>query len=268
MRRTHVMALVLASALPGSLCAQGGTVTWSLRGTVPDTVQKVMPGAAMRTFDLNLTAATDGRAVSVTIAPGPDMIANSLTVDLSTTRLYLLTHKGSDSITIGVVLPGNIAAMMGSDLGFRLDLPLPDSLPVPATLDTLDTTNPPELTNTGRSDTVAGVGCEIWTVQTKAPDTTAEFCFAENPPVLSAFRDAMGDRYAKLIERLTARSGDRPNPFGGRTMIPVRLRVTGDGDFTMELTAVSTETPPAAAFLLPEGLQPFPVEMLQGMKGT
>ncbi len=249
-------------AHPGALVSQTGTMIWTLRGDVPDTVQSVMPGAISR-FDLTFTVATDGTNLSATLAPGPDMIANSLQIDLSTVRAHLLTRRGSDSLTVGVVLPPQLGAMMGTDIGFELTIPLPDSLPLPPTLDSLETNVPAEYTNTGRTDTVAGVPCEIWTATTADPTATVEFCVAEPQPIMTTTSQILGERFGSILARWKSLNPEQAYPFGGRDMVPLRTRITGTNEMTIELTGMSTETPPPTTFQLPAGLQPFPMEMLK-----
>jgi hypothetical protein len=54
--------------------------------------------------------------------------------------------------------------------------------------------------------------------------------------------------------------------FGGRDMMPVRVVVgTGGEQFTFQLESISDAMPGPAIFTLPEGLEPFPLEVLEGM---
>lgn len=275
---------ILALAVIGSpslLQAQGGGVSvWSMHGTLPDTVQKAARGM-LSTIDLRMTMATDGQRVSLLIAPGPEMIAASLTTDLSTVRMQVVASSTDDTVHIGVVLPPDIAAMMGGGIGFRLDLPLTadfikglaaDSMIEAMTMkaDSLNSdATKPDFHNTGRSDIVAGVPCEIWTV-TGGTDTsdTMEMCLAAKPPAMQAMSNAMGTRFVPITSAFEKLGSERENPFGDRNLMAVRFRMLGDADFTFELVSLSKDAPAATFFELPPGLEPFPMEMLQGMTGA
>lgn len=282
MRRTARFILTLALiGVPSLLQAQGGGVSvWSLRGTLPDTVQKASRGM-LSTIDLRMTMATDGQRVSLLIAPGADMIAASLATDLSTVRMQVVTSSTDDTVHIGVVLPPQIAAMMGGGIGFRADVPMTadfikglatDSM-IEAITMKADSLNAdaakPEFHNTGRSDTVAGVPCEMWTVTGGRNKTdTMEMCLAAKPPAMQALSDAMGTRFSSFTSAFAKLGSEMENPFGDRNLMAVRFRMVGDADFTFELVSLSNDPPAATFFELPAGLQPFPMEMLQGITGA
>lgn len=281
MRRTvrTILALTLIGA-PSLLQAQGGGLSvWSLRGTLPDTVQKAARGM-LSTIDIRMTMATDGQRVSMLIAPGPEMIASNLTTDLSTVRLQSVVSSSDDSIHVGVVLPPDIAAMMGGGIGFRMDMAIPATLAEGMGMDSMfaalasDSVKEamPEFQNTGRSETVAGLSCEVWTISGFGDDTAdslaLEMCLAPQPPALKALSDAMQTRMKPLLSMLEKFGGDKVNPFGKKGMMPIRVRMLGDGDFTLELLSVSNDPPAASFFELPAGLEPFPMDMLQGLTGT
>ncbi|MEO8479939.1 MAG: DUF4412 domain-containing protein [Gemmatimonadota bacterium] len=279
MRRTIRFALTVALiGVPSLLQAQGGGVSvWAMHGTLPDTVQKAARGM-LSTIDLRMTMATDGKRVSMLIAPGPEMIAASLTTDLSMVRLQMVMSSSDDTVHIGVVLPPEIAAMMGGGIGFRMDLPLPasliegmlpDSMLAVLASDSLQAKTQ-EFRNTGRTDKVAGLGCQIWTMTGFGGDKadSLEMCLAPQPTALKAVSDAMQTRFASLFSTLKKFGRDKANPFGTEDLMPVRFRMVGESDMTFELMSVSNDAPAASFFELPAGLEPFPMEMLQGITGA
>ncbi len=279
MRRTIRFALTVALiGLPSLLQAQGGGVSvWAMHGTLPDTIQKASRGM-LSTIDLRMTMATDGKRVSMLIAPGPEMIAASLTTDLSMVRLQMVMSSSDDTVHIGVVLPPEIAAMMGGGIGFRMDLPLPasliegmlpDSMLAVLASDSLQAKTQ-EFRNTGRTDKVAGLGCQIWTMTGFGGDKadSLEMCLAPQPAALKAVSDAMQMRFASLFSTLKKFGRDKANPFGTEDLMPVRFRMVGESDMTFELMSVSNDAPAASFFELPAGLEPFPMEMLQGITGA
>jgi len=276
--RSAILSLALIGA-PAVLQAQGGGVAvWSMHATMPDTVQMAAPGM-LSNIDLQMTTATDGQRVSMLITPGPEMIAASLTTDLSTVRLQVVMSSTDDTVHMGVVLPPEVAAMMGGGLGFRLDLPLPASLLEGMLPDSLlaalasdsAQAEAPEFHDTGRSDTVAGITCRVWTMavlgSTELADSL-EMCVAPQPPAFKAMRDVMRTRFNTLMSSLEKFGTDKTNPFGSKDMMAVRFRMQGEADFSVELVSVSDDAPAATFFELPAGLEPFPMEMLQGMFGT
>ncbi|HET9064903.1 MAG TPA: hypothetical protein VFN22_03670 [Gemmatimonadales bacterium] len=275
--RSALASLALIGA-PTLLHAQGGGVAvWSMHATLPDTVQQAVRGM-LSTIDLRMTMATDGQRVSMLIAPGPEMIASSLTTDLSTVRLQVVMSGTDDTVHIGVVLPPEIAAMMGGGLGFRLDMPLPasllegmlpDSMLAVLASDSMQATTA-EFHDTGRSDTVAGIDCHIWTLAGLGMESadSLEMCVAPQPPALKAMSSAMRSRFASLMSKLEQIGADKPSPFGTKDQMAVRVRMQGDANFTLELVSMSNDAPAVTYFELPPGLEPFPMELLQGMTGA
>jgi hypothetical protein len=262
------LALLLS---PVGLAAQAGSATWMIRGAVPDSITQAT-GGALSTFDLVMTMGTDGRRVGMLMTPGPDMTAGSLAMDLSTMRIQVIMGTARDSMSIGVSLPPDVAAMMGGGLGFRMDFAVPDSLPIPFDPDTIPTGPRPTYVNTGATDTVAGLGCEVWTMTSPADSSGTggdlEMCLAPQPAAFKAFKTALGGRFEQLtsqLAKLAREQGD--NPFTGRDLMAVRFRMTGEANVIVELQSISDAAPDASFFLLPAELQPFPMEMLQGMMG-
>lgn len=266
--RLGMLALALS---PAGLAAQGGSATWIIRGSVPDSITQAT-GGALSTFDLVLTMGTDGRQIGMLLAPGPEMTAGSLAMDLSTMRIQMIMGAAKDSMSIGVTLPPDVAAMMGGGLGFRMDLPIPDSLPISIDPDTLKAGPQPTYTNTGTTETVGGLSCEVWTMTSPADSTGAtgdlEMCLAPQPAAFKAFKTAFGGRFEQLTAQFTKLAKEQPsNPFEGRDLMAVRFRMTGEANVVVELQSISDAAPDPSFFLLPAELQPFPMEMLQGMMG-
>ena len=273
MLRTLARAAVLAGLLVPAVGAQGGTATWMVRGRVSDSLSQAT-GGAVSTFDFVMTMGTDGHQVGMLLAPGPEMTAGSLAMDLSTLRVQAIFGANPDSMSIGVTMPPDIAAMMGGGLGFRIDMAIPDSMPIPFDPDTIETGPQPTYANTGATETVAGLACEVWTI-TPAPDSTGhqgealEMCLAPQPPAFKAFKAAMGSRFEQLTSQFTKLAKDQPeNPFEGRDLLAVRFRMTGEVDIVVELQSISDASPDPSFFLLPAELQPFPMEMFEGMMGA
>jgi hypothetical protein len=274
MRRLLLAGLFLV-APPAA--AQAGTVVWSLRGTLPDSMPPVAAG--LSEIDLMFTFATDGSRLGMQMTIGPIMAASVVAMDLSTARIQVVTNAAGDSLAIGVVFPPEISAQMGGGIGYRLDFEVPDSFAFPVLgLDSLlaaaseDDVDGPEAINTGQTDTVAGIPCEIWTMATGDDSSPGlpmiTMCLAESVPALTAINDLtkrLLPDFGFDLEELQTRSW---NHFGGRELIPVRMMIGDDGEqFVFQLEQASSEAPDAAFFTLPEGLQPFPIEALQGMMG-
>lgn len=265
--------LLLAGSLllAPPLAAQAGTVTWSLRGNVPDTVRAM---AGMSEFELFGTFATDGSRLAGQFTVGPAMAASVMAFDLTTARLQMVIDAEGSAVSLGVVLPPELAAQMGGAIGFRLDLPIPDSLPLPVNIDSLMTANEdrePEVTNTGRGDVVAGIPCEIWTMTPPADSMPADsmtmtLCLAEPVPAMRAINDAVERHLPRFGVDLEEMKAAGRKYFGGRDLMPIRIEMAfGTGRVVMQLESVSTDAPDGSLFTLPDGLEPFPLEMFQGM---
>ena len=92
---------------------------------------------------------------------------------------------------------------------------------------------------------------------------------APQPPAFKAFKSAMGSRFEQLTSQFTKLAKDQPeNPFEGRDLLAVRFRMTGEVDIVVELQSISDASPDPSFFLLPAELQPFPMEMFEGMMGA
>lgn len=272
MRRLLLAGLLLAAP---PVAAQAGTMVWSVRGNLPDTVETM---AGLSEFELVFTVGTDGARLGTQMTVGPTMAAAIAAIDLTTARFQAVVNAAGDSLSLGVVLPPDLAAQMGGSIGFRLDIAIPDSLPLPvptmnidSLLEAADEGVMPQVTNTGRTDTVAGVPCEIWTMQPALDSLPADsmaitMCLAEPSPVMTAINDLMRERVPSIGLDLDEMKEAGKRFFGGRELVPVMMVLDiGGQDVVVRLMSVSAEAPDPSFFTLPEGLQPFPIEMFQGM---
>lgn len=272
--------LLLACSLllaPSLLTAQrGGTIVWSLTGTLPDTARKLLQGMISE-IDLRFTMATDGTRTSFTIAPGAGLIASSLAMDLSTVQMQVVTSTADDTTRIGIVLPPQLATQMGGGIGVRMDIPnadslfrnmVPDSIMAQAKAKAAENEPSFHITDTGRSDAVSGTACHVWSIaSTGAVATdTVEFCLAPQTAAMKSVMDGiLTSRFAaqnKQLEEMYRGKGVQGWP---KDQVPIRISF---GGMKMELVSVSSDTPAASAFLLPEGLTPFDTKLLEGMFGA
>lgn len=267
--------LLLAGSLliAPPLAAQAGTMTWSLRGDLPDTARAM---AGLSEFELVFTIATDGTRLATQMTVGPTMAAAIAGMDLTTARLQAVTNVAGDSLSIGVVMPPELAAQMGGAIGFRIDMAIPDSFPMPAMnvdsiLEAADEGEMPRVTDTGRTDTVAGIACELWTMEPPLDSmpndsTTITMCMAEPSPVMTAISDFMRERVPNFGFDLDEMKEAGKRFFGGRELVPVMVVMDlGNQEIVMRLMSISEAAPDASLFTLPDGLEPFPIEMFQGM---
>ncbi len=270
MRRSWLAALF---CLPTLLAAQASTATWTVHVVLPDSLAPMTQG--IHEIELQMTAATDGQRVAMQMNPGARMAAQIPTIDLAAARLQVILPAGGDTVQLGLVLPPEIAGAMGVSLGYRFDLPL-DAIPDPTTFADSITAkvenggDSTEFINTGARETVAGIACEVWRVTSPRDTTGTEvaMCLAEPTPALRSMTEVMERRFPSLA-RLREKFADSARArFGGRDLLPIRIRVTGPSDMLVELQSISDTAPDASFFVLPAGLDPFPLEMFKGMLPT
>jgi hypothetical protein len=188
-------------------------------------------------------------------------------------RVNAVVHSGGDSVSIGMILPPELAAQMGGGIGLRMDMAIPDSLtgfPAP-NVDSIMEANQgdqPDVVNTGRTSTIAGITCQEWEVTPKVVSDSMPFgekmqmCVTESVPALSAFTSL----FEKYMPNMGVDFGEMKKLgrkwFGGRDVVAIRSVV---GEIVVQLESSSNTAPDPSFFVLPDGLQPFPVEMLKAM---
>lgn len=268
--RLRMLAL-LGLGLTTTLPAQSGTTVWSMRMKMPDTVSAMAGG--LSEIDMRWTLATDGSRLGMQMDFGEAMAAALPGMDLSSVRVNAVVHAGGDSASIGMILPPELAAQMGGGIGLRMDVAIPDSLtgfPTP-NVDSLMEANQgeePNVVNTGRMSTVGGISCEEWEVTPKSPSDSMPFgdkiqmCVAESIPALRAFTSLFEKYMPDMGVDFSELKKMGQKWFGGRDLVAVR---TVMGEIVVQLESSSNTAPDASFFTLPEGLQPFPVEMLKAM---
>ncbi|HRP09170.1 MAG TPA: hypothetical protein PLL69_11860 [Gemmatimonadales bacterium] len=273
MSRKH-LTLLVALLAPSLVAAQAATTTWKLRVNLPADARAQMPGNP-EVLDARMTMTTDGDRLAVQIDPGPESIAAFTEMDISSARLQLVMHHGRDSVTAALIMPPEATAAMGGGLGIRIDAEIPDSgvmqgMNIDSLVEAnqeLDQTN---AVNTGRTSTVAGITCEEWLISmpqmadsTNAP-SEMKMCVAEEDPAIRSINEV----WYRLMSRLganeeTLRAGAR-KWFGNREMVAVRFTM-GDADqFVFELESNEMGTNPGY-FVIPDGLTPFPLDLISGM---
>jgi hypothetical protein len=260
MRRPLMLAgLLLAVATPA---AAQGTAVITLDGAIPDSLRTGPAAALPPTFDMRFTVAFDGKQVGVQMEPGEQMQA-SLGEQMAGFRVVALWRVGIDSLHLGILLPPELTAMMGGGAGYRMDMALP-STPDSA-FDGSDTTM--TWTDLERTAVVAGVTCHEWRGVAKAD--TVDFCVA--PVTDAGLQQALGNvrdlgPFKALVGGAKAATKNgRVGPDGG---FPIRMISRGANAIRMELQQWVPGTPDASLFKMPDGLEPFPMEMLQGITGT
>ena len=271
--------LIAATLFAAPLAAQSGTTVWSMRMKLPDSAQAKAGG--LSELDMRMTMATDGSRLGMQVDFAESMATAVPGVDLSTVRLNAVVHANGDSASIGIIFPPELAAQMGGGIGLRVDMAIPDKfdgVPVP-NIDSMMAANQgqePTVTNTGRRSTIAGVSCEEWEVTPKVPADSTTFggkmhlCVAESLPGMKAF-NSLVEKYLPDVGIDFSEFKERGKKwFGGREMTPIRMVMGEAQEMVFQLESSTTTAPDASFFVLPEGLQPFPMEMIEaftaGMK--
>lgn len=256
-------AAAIAAASPAAAVAQQGTVSYSIRASLPDTMASVVNG--MKELDLQVTLAFGSSRAAFTLAAGPAMQWAG-NIDLSQARVLGVLNRSGDSLTMAVLLPQEIAMMMGGSPGIRMDLPL--STMNGGAIDTdslLREEQEAKYENTGRRDTVAGRSCELWNVTSPTAPRPMEMCVAEAHPVAKRMFD-WSDKVGPLSNAMTEIQEASRKRFGGRDMMVLRMRYSdGSDSFTMEMLDITEGEPDAGFFLIPEGLQVIGADLIQGM---
>lgn len=271
-------AALLTLGLAAPAVAQQGTVVWQIRGEMPDTVRAMTGGDAA--IDLRVTAATEGSRAAFQMDFGPGMdFGPSVPFDFTQMRIQTIYDAAADSVSVGIIVPPELAAMAGGGIGFRFDLAVPDPAELRAMLpdslieqaEAAGEEDRTRFENTGRTSVVAGVTCEEWLLI--APDAVAdenrvELCLAEAPPAMQAimdrFKEILPDEdnpFTVMLERGRER-------FGGRNLSAMRMTIGGSSAMSMEVISMSDSSPGASFFELPIELQPFPLELFKGMAGA
>lgn len=277
--RIPIRATMLAALLaPAGLTAQSATAIWKLEIKVPDSLQQKGPGIP-GLIDLRATMATNGKESGFQLEPSPEMIASFAKMDLTGARLTVAMPNDGDSVHVGIVMPPDVAAMMGGGIGFRLDFQVPDSLPFLPGVEELESNKPDAdslakmlhemFRDTGRSETVAGTSCKVWKLV--FPDSTnsgeqmsMNFCIAKGTPALLRLKNSMGGSFKKMQEVWQEQFKGMNFPFANQDMVPIKVSMDSPINMTYELISATTAAPDNSFFTLPEGLQPFPMEMITG----
>lgn len=272
MRRLPLTVLTLLLAVM-PLQAQSGTTVWSMRMKMPDSLQAKAGG--LSEIDMRWTLGTDGDRLGFQMDFGEGMATAMPGIDLSSIRMQAVVHSGGDSASIGIILPPEIAAAMGGGIGMRLDVAIPDTLPgfpMP-NLDSLMNAqqgDQPTVTNTGRTATVAGISCEEWEMTPKQSDSLPfsgkiSMCLAESVPAMRAFT-SLFERYMPSMGFDFSEMKEMGRKwFGGRELVAIRTVIGDNQDIVMQLESSTNKAPDASFFTLPDGLSPFPMEMIKGM---
>ncbi len=259
------LALVAALAsAPSTLIAQQGTITYAVRGSVPDSISA--RGGGIEEVDIQITAAFETGRSSFTVAAGPAMSWVG-GIDLSQARLIGLFNEGSDSITVAIILPPELASMMGGAPGVRVDFPISE-MSASSKFDSDSLLHEEQNTryeNTGRTDMVAGRSCEIWHVTAPTAKAPLEMCLAEAPPLATRMYE-FGSKAGPLSSIMSEMQEASRKRFGGKDKLMVRMKYTeGDDSFTIELVDLTDGKPDAGFFQVPEGLQVIGSDLIQGM---
>jgi hypothetical protein len=277
MRRSILTLAALAGVVPAA-SAQVGTMTWVMRMDIPDSMESRTAG--LSEVEMRMTFASNGEMWAMQMQPGQSMVAAFPMADLSSVRLVALVPTKGDSFHVGIVMPPDIAAQMGGGIGFRVDGEIPKSFDFPFDLDSLmdaqqerSDAEKPTITNTGRRSTVGGVSCEEWTITTPGvadstgpgEPVTMEMCLAEPSPMMKAWTEWVKARVPDIMKEYDEMNAEMRAEFGGRDLVPVRFGMQAPFPMVFELVSQSGEAPDATFFRLPDGLQPFPMEMFRGM---
>lgn len=282
MRRLLLAGSILFGA-PAAISAQVGTQVWTMRVDLPDSMASRTAG--LTEIEFKMTFASNGTAHAMQMEAGPAMVAAFPMIDLSAVRFLAVLPVEGDSFHVGVVFPPELAAQLGGGIGWRVDGVIPDSLPLPATFDSLMQAGneeakadfKPEWKDTGRRSTAGGLPCEEWTMTVDpkdfpAADTTGpqepvvmQFCLAEKGGLMTAWTDWMKRRLPQLMTGYDQLHAEGLAQFGGRDMVPLRMELTAPVAMKFELVSQSDTAPDASFFKLPDGLEPFPMEMFGAM---
>jgi hypothetical protein len=272
--RARLFALLGLAFTTTALPAQSGTTVWSMRMKMPDSIAAKAGG--LSEIDMRLTMATDGNRLGMQVDFSESMATAIPGVDLSSIRMNAVVHAGGDSASIGMIFPPELAAQMGGGIGMRIDVAIPDNfdaLRVPD-MDSLMEAGQgeePTVTNTGRTSMVGGVQCEEWEMTPTTSTDSMPFgdkmllCLAEDLPAMKAFNALVEKYLPDMGLDFDELKEQAKKYFGGREMVPVRMIFGTNQDMVLQLESSSNTAPDASFFTLPEGLQPFPVEMLKAM---
>src|SRR5690606_9963148 len=192
---------------------------------------------------MRLTLATDGSRLGMQVDFAESMSMAMPNIDLSAIRVNAVVHPGGDSVSVGVVFPPELAAMTGGGIGFRMDLPIPDTvrnLPGPD-VDSMMSAETPKVTNTGRTSIVAGINCEEWELTPAQPSDSTPFngpmklCLAESVPGLKAF-SALAEQYLPDFGfDFSAMKEMGRKWFGDRDLIAIRTVMGAADDMVVQL---------------------------------
>lgn len=280
MRCKLVVAALVAALSPASGAAQGGSSTWTMRTVLPDSLASRTAG--LSEFELRMTFATNGQMWAMQLQPAQSMVDAITAIDLSAVRFVALMPTQGDSFHLGIVIPPELGAQLGAGIGYRLDGVVPDLASLGGNLDSLveaqasdDPIEKPDFRDTGGRTTVGGVACEQWTV-TMLPPTSAdssgtrepmtmEICLAEQTPLLRSWSEWAKARVPALRKQYDKLGAEMRAQFGGRELVPIRIAMTAPLSTTFELVSQTDQAPDPTFFQLPDGLQPFPIEMVKAM---
>jgi hypothetical protein len=273
--RSLLLGGLLAVGAPALATAQVGTQVWVMQMDIPDSMASKTAG--LTEVEIKMTFASNGTQYAMQMEPGQAMVAAFPMMDLSAVRLVAVLPVQGDSFHIGVVLPPTLAAQLGGSIGYRVDGVIPDSIPMPASFDSLialqSEVEQPDMNwaNTGRTSTAGGLPCEEWTatVDPQSDDVegpiTINFCLAPQGGLMAAWTGWMKQRFPQLMSNYDKMREAGLAQFGGRDLVPLRMEITSPMPMKMELVSQTNTVPDASFFLLPVGLEPFPLEMFGGM---
>lgn len=282
--RRAILAFAALAAAPAIAPAQVGTMEWMMRIDIPDSATGRTGG--LSEIEMRMIYAHNGEAWAMQLQPAQSMVAAFPMMDLSGVRLVAVVPVSGDSFHVGVVMPPDIAAQMGGGMGFRVDGAIPDSIPLPASFDSLLAAEQsaqaefkPQWKDTGRRATVGGQGCEEWTMSIDPRDypmadstdlepIDIQMCLAEESGLMKAWTEWLKNRIPGLMANYEQLRLEGMAQFGGRTLVPIRMEMTAPLAMRFELISQSNTAPDASFFRLPEGLEPFPMEMFRGMMPT
>ena len=89
-----------------------------------------------------------------------------------------------------------------------------------------------------------------------------QMCLTQSVPALRAFTTLFEKYLPEMGVDFSEMKEMGKKWFGGRDLVAVR---TVMGEIVIQLESTSNTAPDASFFTLPDGLQPFPVEMLKAM---
>jgi hypothetical protein len=230
-------------------------------------------------MDIRMTAATDGPLTGFQLDFGPEMVLGAnVPFDFTQMRVQAILNAVTDSLSVGIIIPPELAAMAGGGIGFRFDLAIPDPEAlremIPDSLvgeiEQATEEDGARFENTGTTAVVAGVACEEWLVTPIQEDEVGRvrMCLAEPPAAMRTLLDSYKQFLPDADNPFSALLTKGRQRFGGRDLLAMRVMIEGVNPMTFEVISISDTSPGVGFFELPIDLEPFPIEMVKAMAGA